>query len=306
MVGSAELSKNLISFIDYLRVEKNLSEATIETYKRELDLFLNFLSLQKVSLLEVDLALISQYLFKRKEVDGITDRTACKIQSTLRGFFTFLCREDVLPVNPMRGVKAPKTQKKIPEIFSPKEVDRILQGIDTQTPEGLRDRCLFEVVYSCGLRVSEVSSLTIDSLFLKEGIIRVRGKGNKERLVPIGGEAEYWIKEYLEKGRPSLLQRKRRKPEILLFLNRLGGPLGRKGIWKRFKYHVRKVGLEGKVHELRHSFATHLLQGGAHLRAVQELLGHTDIATTQIYTHVEQDMLEQAHQLYHPRSGGEE
>jgi integrase/recombinase XerD len=294
----------LQSFLDYLRVERNLSPATVDTYLRELESFFQFLSEKGVEIGAVDPNLISQYLVNRQEEGKITERTICRILSTLRGMFRFLVREGAILKNPMNTLKTPKVPKRIPEVFSLSQVDRILQMMDAETPEGLRDRSLFEVIYSCGLRVSEASSLTLESLFLREGVLKVTGKGGKDRIVPVGGEAEYWLKEYLVQGRPLLLSRKGGRSTSRVFLNRFGRPLGRKGIWKRFKYYVRQAGLEGKVHELRHSFATHLLQGGANLRAVQELLGHADITTTQIYTHVEQDLLEKAHATYHPRSEG--
>ncbi len=297
-------SLQIQSFLDYVRVEKNLSPATVDTYQRELKGFFQFLHEKGVTIEAVDPSLISQYLVIRQEEGKITERTICRILSTLRGMFRFLVREGTISKNPMKALKTPKVPKRIPEVFSLPQVDRILQNMDTKTPEGLRDRSLFEVIYSCGLRVSEASNLTLESLYLREGVVKVTGKGGKERIVPVGGEAEYWLKVYLEQGRPVLLNRKGGRSTSRVFLNRFGRPLGRKGIWKRFKYYVRLAGLEGKVHELRHSFATHLLQGGANLRVVQELLGHADISTTQIYTHVEQDLLEKAHAAYHPRSEG--
>jgi len=293
----------LYSYESYLRVEKNLSNATLEAYLREVRFFLEYLEKMKIPVASIDSAHVSEYLSERQRMGNFRERTACRIQSTLRGFFRFLVREEVCAKNPISGLKAPKVTPRIPEVFSPEEVDRILQAIDTSTPEGLRDRCLFEVIYSCGLRVSEAAGLTLSSLYLREGVLRVTGKGNKERIIPVGGEAEYWLREYLKQGRPSLLSKRnpRSRGSDRVFLNRFGEPLDRKGIWKRFKDHLSRSGLKGKVHELRHSFATHLLQGGANLRAVQELLGHTDIATTQIYTHVGQDALEKAHAAYHPR-----
>ncbi|GAB4365289.1 MAG: site-specific tyrosine recombinase XerD [Spirochaetales bacterium] len=294
----------LQAFLDYLRIEKNLAPATVDTYQRELRSFFQFLTGQGIPVESVDPSRISQYLVQRQEEGNVSERTICRILSTLRGLFRFLVREGSIPKNPVNALKTPRVPKRIPEVFSLSEVDRILQCMDTGTPEGLRDRSLFEVIYSCGLRVSEASNMTLESLYLREGVLKVTGKGRKERIVPVGGEAEYWLKKYLEQGRSILLCRNGGRPTSRVFLNRFGRPLGRKGIWKRFKYYVRRAGLDGKVHELRHSFATHLLQGGANLRAVQELLGHADISTTQIYTHVEQELLEQAHSAYHPRSEG--
>jgi integrase/recombinase XerD len=197
----------------------------------------------------------------------------------------------------------PKILRSIPEVFSEKAVNDILDAVDIATPGGLRDRCLFEVIYSSGLRISEAAGLTLDRVHLKEGILRVSGKGRKERLVPLGAEAETWIRRYLDEGRPRLALRRKSRTSVAgeVFLNYRGNPLGRKGIWKRFKEVLLKANAHGKVHGLRHSFATHLLAGGANLRAVQELLGHADISTTQIYTHVDQEALRTAHRDYHPR-----
>jgi integrase/recombinase XerD len=202
----------------------------------------------------------------------------------------------------------PKILRPIPEVFSEKDINRILDAVSVSTPGGLRDRCLFEVIYSSGLRISEAAGLTLDRVHLKEGILRVEGKGRKERLVPTGGEADMWMRRYLAEGRPLLAAKRpsRLKPAAEVFLNYRGNPLGRKGIWKRFKEILLRANAQGKVHGLRHSFATHLLKGGANLRAVQALLGHADISTTQIYTHVDQEALETAHRSYHPRGTRQE
>jgi integrase/recombinase XerD len=215
-----------------------------------------------------------------------------------------LVREGKCAGNPAAGLKMPKIIRPIPEVFSEKDIDRILAAVDVSTPGGLRDRCLFEVIYSSGLRISEAAGLTLDRVYLKEGILRVAGKGRKDRIVPVGAEAESWLRFYISEGRPLLAakRRERLKPAAGVFLNYRGNPLGRKGIWKRFKELLLKANIHGKVHGLRHSFATHLLKGGANLRAVQALLGHADISTTQIYTHVDQEILETAHHCYHPRS----
>jgi integrase/recombinase XerD len=184
-------------------------------------------------------------------------------------------------------------------VLKVEEVESLLATIDTESATGLRDRALFELIYSCGLRISEAVELSPDSVYLTEGLIRVRGKGNKERLVPMGEEARYWLSRYLSDGRTRLS--KPTKPSRSLFLNNRGDGLSRKGMWKRFRELSERTGIEAKVHTLRHSFATHLLEGGADLRAVQELLGHADISTTQIYTHVEKADLKDYHRDHHPR-----
>jgi integrase/recombinase XerD len=193
----------------------------------------------------------------------------------------------------------PKAESAIPSVFSLDEVELFLSSIDIGDPLGLRDRALFELIYSCGLRVSEAIALDLGSVYSKESLVRVTGKGNKERLVPIGETAIFWLKKYLSDSRPSLVADI--KKGMWVFLSRRGKCLGRKGVWKRFKEICMKAGIEGKVHTLRHSFATHLLSGGADLRSVQELLGHADISTTQVYTHVDEPVLHKAHKKYHPR-----
>jgi integrase/recombinase XerD len=229
---------------------------------------------------------------------GAGPRTAARILSVLRSCFEFLVFRQVRQDNPMDRVESPKLAPKTPEVFSLTEVEALLAAIPLDKPEGLRDRTLFELIYSAGLRVSEAASLETDRLFLAEGLVCVVGKGDKERFIPLGSQALGWLRRYLEEARPQLAA-DRRVPAV--FLNFRGGELSRKGIWKNFKQYAVMAGLEGKVHTLRHSFATHLLAGGADLRSVQELMGHVSINTTQIYTHVDQGELERQHALYHPR-----
>ena len=201
--------------------------------------------------------------------------------------------------DPSRDVERPRIGKHLPEVLEIVEVEKFLDTIDLGTPYGLRDRTLFELIYSCGLRVSEAAELELSQVYLKEGLIRVRGKGDKERLVPLGDEAEKWFRTYLREARPLLLKGPSSNDRV--FLNNRGEGLGRKGMWKRFRGIAERAEVDGKIHTLRHSFATHLLRGGADLRSVQELLGHADISTTQIYTHLDQDDLARAHKAYHPR-----
>ena len=234
-----------------------------------------------------------------KQLSGIDQRTISKMLSCLRGFFDYLVVERIREDNPTRVIDAPKIPIRVPGVLTVEDVDLFLDSIDSSTPLGLRDRALFELIYSCGLRISEAVDLTTHSLFPKEGLLRVVGKGNKERLVPLEGAALLWLERYLKESRPRLL-----KPGIpcrYLFINHRGKGISRKGIWKRFKEITDRAGVDAKVHTLRHSFATHLLQGGADLRAVQELLGHADISTTQIYTHLEKEYLKALHGRYHPR-----
>jgi integrase/recombinase XerD len=298
---------HLKSYEEYLVAEKNLAPLSIETYLRELVLFLDFLAAKGLGPEKVDARLVSAYLELRRDKSGISARSSAKAQSALRGFYRFLVREGKCSLNPAAGLKMPKIIRSIPEVFSEKDIDRILAAVDVSVPGGLRDRCLFEVIYSSGLRISEAAGLTLDRVHLEEGILRVEGKGRKERLVPLGGEADAWMRRYLAEGRPLLAAKRpaRIRPAAEVFLNYRGNPLGRKGIWKRFKELLVKANARGKVHGLRHSFATHLLKGGANLRAVQTLLGHADISTTQIYTHVDQEVLETAHRKFHPRAAAQ-
>jgi integrase/recombinase XerD len=298
-----EIAGYLKSYEQYLVAERNLAPLSVETYLRELGFFLNFLRDRNMELEKVDASCVSAYLELRYEEKKISARSSAKAQSALRGFFRFLVREGKCLSTPMTGLKMPKCLRAIPEVFSEKEIDDILKAVDLETPGGLRDRCLFEVIYSSGLRISEAAGLTLDRIHLREGILRVAGKGRKERLVPVGGEAAFWIRRYLDEGRPLLAARRgsRLRPNGAVFLNYRGNPLGRKGMWKRFKEILVGAKTYGKVHGLRHSFATHLLRHGANLRAVQELLGHADISTTQIYTHVDQEILEKSHRNFHPR-----
>ncbi|MDR1316214.1 MAG: tyrosine recombinase XerD [Spirochaetales bacterium] len=298
-----ERASYLTAYEEYLVAEKNLAPLSVETYLRELGRYLDFLKTRGLPPEKVDARLVSAYLESRRDKSGISARSSAKAQSTLRGFYRFLVREGKCMGNPAAGLKMPKIRRSVPEVFSEKDINDILDAVNVTTPGGLRDRCLFEVIYSSGLRISEAAGLTLDRVHLKEGILRVAGKGRKERLVPVGGEADTWIRRYLGQARPVLAAKRssRLKSAPEVFLNYRGNPLGRKGIWKRFKEILLKANAHGKVHGLRHSFATHLLQGGANLRAVQALLGHADISTTQIYTHVNQESLENAHRSYHPR-----
>ncbi len=289
----------LSRFEDYLRVELRLSDNTIETYMICCKTFADFLEREDKVLEEVNPSVIINY-FVGRQVSGTSQRTIAKCISGLRSFFKFLVVEGLLAKNPMEWVESPKVERKIPDVFSIEEIEHFFGVIEAQidSPLSLRDRAMFELVYSCGLRVSEVADLTVERLYLKEGVVRILGKGKRERLVPMGEVATFWMKKYLSEVRPLLLGQKR---SSYVFLNHLGNKLTRKGIWLRFKETAERAGLKGKVHTLRHSFATHLLQGGANLRSVQELLGHSDISTTQIYTHVGSDELKRLHELYHPK-----
>jgi integrase/recombinase XerD len=288
----------LADYRGYLLTQARLSEATVETYAREAAEFLHELDSAGVSVDAVSTSGVIDYLVAR-QLEGRDSRTVAKCLSALRSLFAFLVREGRLTVNPARRVETPRVASRLPAVFSEEEVDRLLDSIDLGRVGGLRDRALFELVYSAGLRVSEVVGLRLEHLYLREGHVRVRGKGDRERYVPLGDQARSWLARYLDEERPLLSGSGAGSPEV--FLSVRGSSLSRKTVWKRFKENAALAGLGGKVHTLRHSFATHLLKGGADLRSVQELLGHRDIRTTQVYTHIGEAELQAAHARYHPR-----
>jgi integrase/recombinase XerD len=278
-----------------------LSDRTIEDYNREYSLFHSYYCEKDRAPEDIDVSLIVEYLSKRR-LEGLEDASIAKVFSVLRSFFGYLIYEKVREDNPMNLLKAPKVVRNQPKVFTQEQVDRLLEVIDTNSPLGIRDRALFELIYSAGLRVSEVAGLTLAKVHLNQALVMVVGKGDKERMVPLGQQAIQWLSAYLNKARGKLV----RDPMIQsLFLNYQGKALSRKGIWKNFKRIGQLCGLEGKVHTLRHSFATHMLQGGADLRSVQELLGHASINTTQIYTHIGREDLAQYHKEYHPSNLGD-
>ncbi len=296
---ATETRKDLLArYEDYLRAELRLSPHSIGTYGTECRIFTEWLAGEGIGVLEVTSPNVVDYLVAR-QVDGIDQCTVSKILSSLRSFYRYCVLEGFVAANPAETVEMPRVKRKIPKVFTAEEIDTLLASCEAGTSSGLRDRALFELMYSCGLRVSEAADMTLDQLYLKEGFLKIIGKGEKERVVPIGEHAVHWLRRYLDEGRPKLMKGKRKNSFV--FLNRFGGRLSRKGMWKRFKELAGVAGVEGKVHTLRHSFATHLLKGGADLRAVQELLGHSDIGTTQIYTHLGKDDLKEYHHKYHPR-----
>lgn len=283
----------------YLRNELRVAESTAATYVAEARRFGTWLDEHGLEAVNVVAAELESYVAARGEGSALSARTISRIFSSLRSFFGFMRISGYRKDDPARDVERPRIGRHLPEVLEIGEVEKFLETIDLDTPYGLRDRTLFELIYSCGLRVSEAVELELSQVYLKEGLIRVCGKGNKERLVPLGDEAERWFRTYLREGRPLLLKGPSTSDRV--FLNNRGEGLGRKGMWKRFRGIAQRAEVDGKIHTLRHSFATHLLRGGADLRSVQELLGHADISTTQIYTHLDNDDLAKAHQAYHPR-----
>lgn len=272
------------------------SELTAQTYKTAAKEFLGYLKRQNIDLRKVTVKDLLYYLSSRK-TDGCSELTLAKDISALRALGAFLVLENVWRQNEALVLDRPKARRSLPRVLSVDQVDSLLTSIDTSNDLGIRDRALFELIYSCGLRISEAATLQIGNLHLNEMLLLVRGKGDKERIVPFGDAAKEWLERYLSQVRPRLVGK---KIVPTVFVNYKGQPISRKGVWKRFKELEALTGIDCKVHTLRHSFATHLLSGGADLRSVQALLGHSDLATTQIYTHVSDSELRDYHKEYFP------
>ena len=291
----------LNEYLSVLKLEKNLSENTIESYRSDISSLLRFLEEYKIDdPSEVGYENLIAF-FKALKNAGLNSRSAARYYSSLKGFFNYLVRNKYIAANPIEKVPTPKLGKNLPSVLSVNEVDAILSKPDTANILGLRDKAMLETFYACGIRVSELINLKLSDIFLEEEVIRVLGKGSKERLVPIGSSAIEWINNYLKHSR--LLLEKKTKSGNFLFLNSHGTKLSRMGIWKIVDRYVTEAGILKEVHPhtFRHSFATHLLEGGADLRAVQEMLGHADISTTQIYTHIDREYIKQVHKDFHPR-----
>ena len=269
------------------------SKNTSETYLISIKTFLFWISQNDIIIDNVSIQDLMKYFVSRQtQTDAAT---VAKEISAIRAFGSYLVRMGVWKENLGFLLERPKKTISIPKVLSVDEVEKLLDSIDVSTTLGIRDRALFEIIYSSGLRISEVSGLLFQNVYLKEGILFVLGKGNKERLVPFGEDAKTWLSKWIEEERPKIVGRKN-VPYV--FVNYLGKQFSRKGIWKRFQEIKALSGVDSKVHTLRHSFATHLLQGGADLRSVQQLLGHSDLATTQIYTHVDNSELKDFHKEF--------
>ena len=284
----------LNQFYSDLILVKRSSVQTALTYKLSSQEFLNWLVTERIKLKDVTVQNLMYYFLKRK-TDGCSEITLAKDISGVRALGDYLVRKNYWTENIALLLDRPKAAHNLPKVLSPEQVDALLSGIDTTTLCGKRDEALFELIYSCGLRISEACDLKIINVHMDERLILVHGKGDKERIVPFGDRAAEKLEKYIKDVRPELVKG-RNVPE--LFVNYQGKGISRKGVWKRFQELEKMSGVEAKVHTLRHSFATHLLSGGADLRSVQELLGHSDLATTQIYTHVTAEELEVAHEKY--------
>ena len=280
-------------YTDLLLVKRD-SKQTAITYKISAEEFLDWLTVEKIKLKDVSVQNLLYYLIKR-QTDGCSELTIAKDISGIRALGDYLVRKGMWEENVALALDKPKAAKHLPKVLSVEQIDALLGSIDTSTLSGKRDDALFELIYSCGLRISEACTLKVANVHLEEKLILVRGKGDKERIVPFGDRALEKILVYLNEVRPELVKGRN---VAELFVNYRGEPISRKGVWKRFQELEALSGVEAKVHTLRHSFATHLLSGGADLRSVQELLGHSDLSTTTIYTHVTDRQLEDAHEKY--------
>lgn len=292
----------LEQFLDYLSIEQNLSFNTIDSYRNDLKRYLEFVTAEKKysDLNEITSKDVSAFVQLLNSL-GLSPKSISRNLSAIRTFHKYLMNEDMLENDPAENIDMPKMPKTLPSVLEIAEVEKILEQPDTLEHLGIRDRAMLELIYACGLRISELLSLKQNDIRTDAGFLRVFGKGSKERMVPVGDVAMNWILVYQEKVRPHLLGKQ--SSDDALFLNSRGKKMSRMGFWKIVKRYTDMAGVKKEVtpHTFRHSFATHLLEGGADLRVVQELLGHSDISTTQIYTHIDREYLKEVHKTFHPR-----
>lgn len=291
----------LKEYLSVIKLEKNLSDNSVASYGTDLNKFLEFIEEKKIKdWNNVSSDLIVSFFQNQKE-EGVGSSTTARYLSSLKGFFKYLYKNKYVEKNPAENLSSTKISRKLPAVLSVNEIDKILDLPDINNKLGLRDKAVLEILYSSGLRVSELINLKLSDLFFNDEVIRVLGKGSKQRIVPIGSSAIKWCREYLMKSRIYLEDKS--KSRNFVFLNSRGTKLSRMGVWKIVDNYTKEAGIEKEVHPhtFRHSFATHLLEGGADLRAVQEMLGHADISTTQIYTHIDREYIKQVYRDFHPR-----
>lgn len=290
-------------YLHFLRVERQLALNTLTSYERDLYSYIQDLSdkQQIGSLLEVERIHILAHLETLK-TSGNSARTMARHISSIRSFHQFLLREKISSTDPSVHLEMPQIDRTLPKVLSIEEIEELLAVPNITKPQGLRDRAMLELLYASGMRISECISLALEDVNLTMGFVRCFGKGGKERIIPLGRTALIACEEYLREGRPKLSKINHRTDVI--FINQRGKPLTRQGVWKLMKEHALKAGIKNEItpHTLRHSFATHLIENGADLRAVQEMLGHADISTTQIYTHVSKKRLKEVYKQFHPRA----
>ncbi|MGQ9426349.1 site-specific tyrosine recombinase XerD [Gilvimarinus sp. F26214L] len=287
-------------YLDALWVEKGLSGNTLESYRRDIRQFAVWLAPRGVNLTGVSPEILQSHLADRLK-RGLSARSTARFLSCIRGFYGYLLRENQIQVDPCARIRNPKLGRSLPKSLTEDDVERLLGAPRVDEPIGLRDRSMLELLYACGLRVSELVGLTISQVNLRQGVVRVFGKGSKERLVPLGEEASHWLNRYLREGRPALLKG---APSEVLFPSQRGQHMTRQTFWHRIKHWALAAGIQKELspHTVRHAFATHLLNHGADLRVVQMLLGHSDLSTTQIYTHVANTRMKALHAQHHPRA----
>lgn len=288
-------------YLDYLIIEKGLSRNSLSSYSTDLVQFISFLEKNRITdLNEVDTAVILAWMIDLSK-KGLSAKSRARHLITVRGLYKFLLAEKKITKNPVKDIDLPKTGLALPKIMTVREVTDLLDVPDIRNPRDLRNSAMMEIMYGAGLRVSELIGLGLQDINLDANFVRVMGKGSKERIVPIGSHARTITQQWIRQGRPFLLKN---LPTPYLFVARAGRPMTRQSFWKIIKKYALIAGISKNItpHTLRHSFATHLLEGGADLRSVQTMLGHSDISTTQIYTHISRDYLMKMHQKYHPRN----
>lgn len=301
MTPATPMDHLIESYIDFLIVEKGLAHNSIESYSADLSGFGDFLEQNQImDLSRADTTVILAWLIHLSQ-KGLSSKSRARHLITIRGFYKYLISEKHLSHNPLKNVDIPKIGQALPKILSIAEVETILNAQNKTTPKGIRNLAMIEIIYGAGLRVSELISLKLQDVNLDSGLLRVMGKGSKERIVPFGTKAKSITKKWIDTARPLVLKH---IPSQYLFVARAGKPMTRQAFWKIIKKSTCLAGISKNVtpHTLRHSFATHLLEGGADLRSVQTMLGHSDISTTQIYTHISKEYLIKMHQKFHPRN----
>ncbi|WP_019615871.1 site-specific tyrosine recombinase XerD [Psychromonas ossibalaenae] len=290
-------------FLDSLWLERGLSKNTLDSYRHDLRLVEDFLHNNSRTLTNADFSDLSDYFSFRLNCDKeYKNSSTARLMSALRRFYQYLCREKIREDDPSAKLQSPKTIKPLPKSLSESEVDGLLSAPELSDVVQFRDKAMLELLYATGLRVTELVGLTMEEINLQQGVVRITGKGNKTRLVPLGEEAVYWVERYLEEARAELLKG---QSSDILFPSRRAKIMVRQTFWHRIKFYAQVCGIDKEAlspHVLRHAFATHLLNYGADLRVVQMLLGHSDLSTTQIYTHIAQDRLKDLHQDHHPRA----
>ncbi|SVA01089.1 uncharacterized protein METZ01_LOCUS53943 [marine metagenome] len=293
------MNKYVSEYTDYLKIEKRQSQNTLAAYRRDVSRFAKYLPNKRLD--DAKISDVRSFLVFLRNEEGLAPSSVARCLSSLKSFYEYLSVENLISENPTETIASPRPWRKLPNVMSVEEVDALIAAPDINTLAGIRDLAMLELIYATGLRVSELVSLKMSAVDLEVGYLRSLGKGSKERVVPIGDVAKTAIECYVNNARP-LFQKKRRSGD--LFLTRRGNAMTRQGFWKILKKYSIKAKIEGAVspHALRHAFATHLLERGADLRSVQMMLGHSDISTTQIYTHVLRQRMREVHERFHPRA----